>query len=52
MPKPAKKPKPVDLSEYAEEAIPFDQVVRQLARAKPEQPAARRRPAKTSRKRK
>lgn len=29
------KPKPIDLSEYAEEAIPFDAVIRKLAHVKP-----------------
>ena len=29
----SKKPKPVDLSEYEEEAIPFDAVIRKLASA-------------------
>lgn len=33
-PKKAKNSKPVDLSEYAEEAIPFDAVIRKLAKAK------------------
>jgi hypothetical protein len=27
--------KPIDLSEYAEEEIPFDTVIRQIAKAKP-----------------
>jgi hypothetical protein len=30
-----KNQKPIDLSEYAEEAVPFDTVIRQLAKAKP-----------------
>jgi hypothetical protein len=34
-----KKPKPVDLSEYEQEAVPFDAVIRQLARVKPAHPA-------------
>jgi hypothetical protein len=33
--KPAKALKQVDLSEYAEEAIPFDAVIRQIMKAKP-----------------
>lgn len=31
----AKKSKPIDLSEYEEEAVPFDAVIRKLAHAKP-----------------
>ena len=31
---PTKQPKPVDLSEYAEERIPFDTVIRKLSRVK------------------
>ena len=52
MSKPAKKQKPVDLSEYAEEAVPFDTVIRQLARAKPDCTPAKPAPAKPARKRK
>lgn len=33
--KPNKKQRPVDLSEYAEEAVPFDAVMRQILSAKP-----------------
>lgn len=33
--KPAKASKPIDLSEYAEEAVPFDTVMRQILSAKP-----------------
>jgi hypothetical protein len=29
------KPEPIDLSEYAEEKVPFDSVIRQIAKAKP-----------------
>ena len=32
------KPKPVDLSEYAEEAIPFDEVIRVLGKAHAPEP--------------
>lgn len=31
----APTPKPVDLSEYTEEKIPFDTVIRRIAKAKP-----------------
>ena len=52
MNKPTKQPKPIDLSEYAEEAVPFDAVILKLAKVKPAQPAAKIKPAKTARKRK
>ena len=50
MTKPAKQPKPIDLSEYAEERVPFDAVILKLAKVKPPQPTAK--PAKAARKRK
>ena len=41
--KTAKPSKPVDLSEYAEEAIPFDLVIKKLAKVgQPQQPKPRR----------
>jgi hypothetical protein len=47
-----KQAKPVDLSEYAEEAIPFDVVTRKLGKTKPAIPEiTKRKPAKTARKR-
>lgn len=51
MTKPAKQPKPIDLSEYAEERVPFDAVILKLAKVKPAQPA-KHKPAKAARKRK
>ena len=30
------KPQPIDLSEYEEQAVPFDDVIRKIAKAKPE----------------
>ncbi len=35
----AKKSKPIDLSEYEEEAVPFTAVLQRLAKAKPEHSA-------------
>ncbi|MDP1536053.1 MAG: hypothetical protein Q8L95_02580 [Burkholderiales bacterium] len=53
MAKPAKKAKPVDLSEYAEEAVPFDTVMRQILRAPPApRTAPAPKPAKKAQKRK
>lgn len=52
MTKPVKQPKPVDLSEYAEEAVPFDAVIRKLAKVKPTHSTAKHKPAKAARKRK
>jgi len=47
------KPKPVDLSEYAEEAVPFDTVMRQLLKAAPApRTTAKPKPAKKAQKRK
>ncbi len=49
--KPAKASKPVDLSEYAEEAVPFDAVMRLILSAKPvHRVAAKPKPAKKPRK--
>lgn len=31
-----KKPKPIDLSEYTEEKIPFDDVIRKVGKVKPQ----------------
>jgi hypothetical protein len=41
-PKPAKA---IDLSEYAEEAVPFDTVMRQILKAKPVHRVAKPKPA-------
>jgi len=42
-----KNPKSIDLREYEEEAIPFDEVIKRLARAKtPAQKAPAKKPAK------
>ena len=45
-----KKPKPVDLSEYAEEALLFDAVIRQLAHAKPTHIPAKIKPTRKAKK--
>jgi hypothetical protein len=51
--KPAKESASIDLSEYAEEAVPFDAVIRQLAKAKPaHRVAPKPKPAKPARQRK
>lgn len=47
-----KQPKPIDLSEYAEESVPFGAVILKLAKVKRAQPAVKRKPAKATRKRK
>ena len=39
--KPAKQQKAPNLTEYAEEAIPFDTVIRTLAKIKPKYPAVK-----------
>jgi hypothetical protein len=52
MQKPTKQSKPIDLSEYAEEAVPFDAVILELAKVKSAQPTIKNRAAKTVRKRK
>lgn len=44
--------KPVDLSEYAEEAVPFDTVMRQILKAKPMPRTTKRTTSKTAAKRK
>jgi hypothetical protein len=43
--------KPIDLSEYAEEAVPFDTVMRKILKAKPAHRAAAK-PKPTTHKRK
>jgi len=49
----AKQAKPADLSEYAEEAVPFDTVIRKILTAKPmHRVATKPKRAKTARKRK
>lgn len=52
MPKPAKQLKLIDLSEYAEEAVPFDAVIRKLAKVNPMHSTAKHKPARAARKRK
>ena len=50
---PTKQTKPLDLSEYTEEAIPFDVVIRRIAHAKPvHRVAPKAKLAKNARKRK
>jgi hypothetical protein len=48
--KAAKKSRQIDLSEYSEEALPFDAVIRQIAKVKPAHLPAKKKPAKSSRK--
>lgn len=53
MAKPAKQPGPIDLSEYAEEAMPFDAVIRKLASVKSTHSAStKQKPARVARERK